>query len=208
MQSEVIKKELDMVVQRGNKFEVAREVVPFEKLMEMATMLAKSTIIPVSYQNRSENCFVALDLASRMGLSPMIVMQNLFVIGGKPSWSGSAISAMLKASSQFKDLTLEYVGTPNTDSWGARVTAKKSSNDKDVIGATVTIAIAKKEGWYTKAGSKWQSTPELMLAYRAYAWFGRVYAPELLMGLQSVEEVEDVTIDPQTIEVINPFEGA
>lgn len=190
---------------RGKRFEVGREQLPFEKLMEMATMLSSSTIIPSAYYKRPENCFVALDMASRMGLSPMIVMQNLYVIQGKPSWSGSAIGAMLKASPQFKDMELVYVGKPNTDEWGAYVTAKKVVNDQVVKGATVTIAIAKKEGWYGKSGSKWQTIPELMLAYRAYAWFGKVNAPELLMGLQSSDEVVDS--DKGKSQAIDPFES-
>jgi hypothetical protein len=53
--------------------------------------------------------------------------------------------------------------------------------------------MAKAEGWYGKSGSKWQTMPELMLAYRASAFFTRIHAPQLLMGLQTREEVEDVT---------------
>lgn len=173
--------------------EVQREVMSFERLSEMSTMLSKSTIVPVAYQNRPENCFVALDMASRMNISPMVVMQNLYIIQGKPSWSGQAMASMIRNSPQFSDVELNYVGTPNTDSWGAYVTAIRTSTGKPLTGGTVTIGTAKKEGWYQKNGSKWPTIPELMLAYRAYAWFGRVYAPELMMGLQSREEVEDVT---------------
>ena len=193
------------VTVRGRDFRIAREQLPFETLMEMANMLSSSTIIPSAYYKRPENCFVALDMASRMGLSPMIVMQNLFVIQGKPSWSGSAIGAMLKASPQFKDMELVYVGKPNTDEWGAYVTAKKVVNDQVVKGATVTIAMSKKEGWYGKSGSKWQTLPELMLAYRAYAFFGRVHSPELLMGLQSSDEIVDS--DKGKSQAIDPFES-
>jgi len=188
---------------RGKKFEVAREVVPFEELFSRAEMMARSTIIPVQYQNRPENVYVALDMASRAGLAPMYVMQNLYIIQGKPSWSGQAISAMLKASPQFKNVELHYVGEPNTDEFGAFVTATKVSTGKVLTGGTVTIGTAKAEGWFQKRGSKWQTMPEIMLAYRAHAWFGRVYAPELLMGLQSTDEVEDV--GRTETEVVNPY---
>ncbi len=70
-----------------------------------------------------------------------------------------------------------------------------------LTGPLVTIALAKKEGWYNKRGkdgkeliSKWQSMPELMLRYRAAAWFVRTHAPEIAMGLQTVEEVRDSSI--------------
>lgn len=202
-QLEEISKETQVSV-KGRDFKVAREVLPFDKLMEVSAVLSKSTIIPILYQNRVENCFIALDMASRMGISPMLLMQNLYIINAKPSMSGQFIASLIRSSDQFKNVELNYVGTPNTDSWGAFITATKTNTGTPVKGATVTISIAKKEGWYTKTGSKWQTTPELMLAYRAYTWFGRVHAPELLMGLSSADEIEDVDI--QVIEVTNPYE--
>ena len=188
--------------------EVEAEIMNYATVMKMATMLAKSTIVPISYQNRPENCFVALDMASRMGVSVMMVMQNMHTIQGKPSWSGQAICAMIKANPNFRNVELHYVGEEGRDTWGAYVTAERTATGKTIKGGTVTLAIAKKEGWYQKSGSKWQTMPELMLAYRAFAWFGRVYCPEIMMGMQSVEEVNDVTT-PNTTEVkpINPYEG-
>lgn len=186
---------------------IVEEFFTSQKLMELAVMLAKSTIIPISYQNRPENCYVALDTASRMGVSPLMVMQNLYVIQGKPSFSGQAIAAMIRANPQFKNAELHFVGTEGSDSWGAYVTAEKVSNGKLLKGGTVTLAIAKKEGWFQKSGSKWQTMPEIMLSYRAYTWFGRVYCPELLMGLQSSDEVYDVTGAKETTAPINPYGG-
>lgn len=197
--------EKEMQVHEDKKIEVAREVIPMEKLMEMADMLSKSTIVPASFQRRPENCFVALDMASRMGLSPMVVMQNLFVIQGKPSWSGQAIAAMINNSPRFTNVELNFVGDKRTDNWGAYVSATKVSNGKVIKGGTVTIAIAKKEGWYQKSGSKWQTMPEIMLSYRAYAWFGRVYCPEIMMGLQASDEVEDVIQENSSQKNINPY---
>jgi hypothetical protein len=182
-------------------------VMTTEKLMDMSMMLAKSTIVPVMYQNRPENCFVALDMASRMGLSPMVVMQNLFVIQGKPSWSGQAIASMIRANPNYRDVELHFVGQEGTDQRGAFVTAHRISTGKTIVGSTVTLGIAKKEGWYQKSGSKWQTIPEVMLSYRAYAWFGRVHCPELMMGMQTVEEVQDVIIEDKEKTVVNPFEG-
>jgi len=182
-----------------------KAVMTFKELMETSALLAKSTIVPVMYQNRPENCMIALDMASRMGLSPMVVMQNLYVIQGKPSWSGQAVASMIRANPMLRNVELHYVGTTGSDSWGAYVTAERVSNGKTLKGGTVTMAIAKKEGWFQKTGSKWQTMPEMMLAYRAYAWFGRMHTPELMMGLQTTEEVYDV-VDVAKEAVKNPFE--
>lgn len=189
------------------RIEIQREVLGFEKLMEMSAMLAKSTIVPVMYQNRPENTFIALDMASRMGISPMVVMQNLYVVQGKPSWSGSAIASMIRSSRQFKNVELNYTGVEGTDTWGAYITAESTTTGKVIKGGTVTIMIAKKEGWFQKSGSKWQTIPQIMLGYRAYAWFGRLYCPEILMGLQTTDEIEDVHANGVRTSAVNPYEN-
>ena len=56
----------------------------------------------------------------------------------------------------------------------------------------MTMEMARNEGWVTKSGSKWQTMPELMLAYRAAAFFARVHCPSALMGFQTAEEVRDL----------------
>lgn len=206
-ENNIIKTE-DAIVKVKPDFSVAREVMPVEKLMEMAQMLSQSTIVPDTYRNRPENCFIALDMASRMGLSVMVVMQSLFVIQGKPSWSGQAIASLIRANPHFRNVNLTYVGERGTASWGAYVSAERISDGKVLKGGTVTLGIAKAEGWIDKNGSKWKTMPELMLAYRAYAWFGRVYVPELMMGLQTADEVMDVESpsEDEEVEVImNPF---
>lgn len=205
--TEVAEVKEGQAVQVRERLDIQREVLGFEKLMEMSAMLSKSTIVPAMYQNRAENCFIALDMASRMGISPMIVMQNLYVVQGKPSWSGSAIASMIRSSKGFRNVELNYVGTEGTDNWGAYVSAENTNNGKIIKGGIVTIGTAKKEGWYQKGGSKWQTIPSQMLGYRAYAWFGRLYCPEILMGLQTTDEIEDVAQNGVRTSAVNPYEN-
>jgi hypothetical protein len=209
MEANIIKKDSNEIVKVKPDFSVAREVMPLDKLMEMSQMLSQSTIVPDTYRNRPENCFIALDMASRMGMSPIVIMQSLFVIQGRPSWSGQAIASMIRANPTLKNVNLEYVGERGTASWGAYVTAERVSDGRVLKGTTVTLGMAKAEGWLDKKGSKWLTMPEQMLAYRAYAFFGRVHVPELMMGLQTAEEVLDVqSIEDNSdlVEVVNPFE--
>ena len=207
MEADIIKKDSNEIVKVKPDFSVAREVMPLDKLMEMSQMLSQSTIVPDTYRNRPENCFIALDMASRMGMSPIVIMQSLFVIQGRPSWSGQAIASMIRANPTLRNVNLEYVGERGTASWGAYVTAERVSDGRVLKGTTVTLGMAKAEGWLDKKGSKWLTMPEQMLAYRAYAFFGRVHVPELMMGLQTAEEVLDVqpVEQEELVEVIDPF---
>lgn len=178
------------------------EQMSLDKLMEMSKMLSKSTIVPVSYQNREENVFIALDLANRMGISPMTVMQNLYLINGKPSFSGSFISALINSSPLFSEVELVWVGEEGKPSLGTYIKAIDNRTGKEVKGTTVTMEMAQLEGWTKNV--KWKSMPELMLSYRAYSFFGRVHGAELLNGIYSTSEVEDFT--PPNRVVINPYD--
>lgn len=169
----------------------------FKDAQRMAALLAASDCVPDSYQNKPANCVIALDIANRMGLSPLTVMQNLYIVRGKPSWSGQACRALIKNDGKFINDDIVYVGDPNTDSWGCYMTAVNVRTGAEVKGPAVTIDMAKKEGWYSKKDkngnetSKWQTMPELMLAYRAAAFFARVHCPSAMMGFQTAEEVID-----------------
>ena len=53
--------------------------------------------------------------------------------------------------------------------------------------------MVKAEKWLQKNGSKWQTMPELMFHYRAASFFGRLYAPDILKGMHTIEENLDIS---------------
>lgn len=173
----------------------------FNNAQRMATALSKSNIIPANYQNNLPNCIIALEMANRIKMSPIMVMQNLYVVYGNPGWSSKFLIAALNCSGRFSPLRYEFRGTEGKDDWGCRAWATDNTG-KELYGAWVDIAMAKAEGWYSKTGSKWKTMPQLMLQYRAGAFFARTFAPEIGMGMQTVEELRD-TIDVPYQEVEN-----
>lgn len=169
----------------------------FEDAQRIAKALASSTLIPPQFQGQQgfANCLVALEIANRMKMSPFQVMQNLHIIHGRPSWSSQFIIGLINGCGRFSPLQYEVTG--QGDSMACTCVATELSSGKDLRGPTVTMAMAKKEGWATKSGSKWQTMPDLMIRYRAAAFWGRLYIPELLVGIQTQEEVVD--IEPVTV---------
>ena len=171
-----------------------------------ATYLSKSALVPETYLNKPENCLIALDLANRSGLSPLTVMQNLYIVKQKPAWSGQFCIALINASRRYaRPLKPVFVGEKGTLSYGCYMTTVDLLGET-VTGTTVTMQMAKDEGWMDKAGSKWKTMPDQMLMYRAGAFFGRVHCPDVLYGLQTVEEVKDVegyeTEEKQKVKII------
>lgn len=205
----------------------------FDQIQRVAKALSASTLVPVQYRAFAEvkeygkvtghtpngaglpNCIVALNMAQRMGADPLMVMQNLYVIEGRPSWSSQFIIASINSCGRFSPLRFDLSEPGKTEEityaatfWkdGKKVTEQRKAKVKHqtcrawvtekatgdrLDGPTVSIQMAIDEGWLTKNGSKWLTMPEIMLRYRAASLLGRLYAPELLMGLQSREEVED-----------------
>lgn len=183
------------------------------KLMNMsfrtAKMLCGSGIVPDQYRNSPENCLVAIDLANRLGLSPIMVMQNLYVVKGKPSWSGSFCAAAINGSGRFTPLEYVFVGEPGTPSHGCYAKAMRLSTGASCVSDTITLQMAKSEGWLNKPGSKWQTMPVQMMMYRAAAFFARAHCPEILLGIPTYEEVQDVRgyeTDGKTVVTLDPAE--
>ena len=168
----------------------------FNLLQRMATMFSSSTLVPTQFQGKQNfsNCVIALNMAQRLGADPLMVMQNLYVVHGTPSWSSKFMIAMFNQCGRYESIHYEETGEKGTDTQGVIAWAKEKSTGEILKGPEVTIKIAKEEGWYAKNGSKWKTMPDQMLRYRAAAWFIRTTAPELSMGLQTVDEVTD-TID-------------
>lgn len=157
-----------------------------------AGMISKSGLVPESYRNSPENCLIAIDLANRQGLSPMMVMQNLYVVRGKPAWSGSFCAAAINGCGKFTPLEYIWSGEPGNPSFGCTAQATRRANGSLCQSDTITIQMAKDEGWMDKSGSKWKTMPRQMMMYRAASFFARAHCPEVLLGIQTVEEVQDV----------------
>jgi hypothetical protein len=164
----------------------------FEDAQRIAKALASSTLIPPQFQGQQgfANCLVALEIAGRMNISPFLCMQHLHIIHGRPSWSSAFIIAMVNGCGRFTPLRFEVSG--EGDNLACYAVATDIKTDQELKGPTITMTMAKKEGWATKSGSKWITMPELMIRYRAAAFWGRLFAGDLLVGLQTQEEVIDV----------------
>lgn len=162
----------------------------FIMAMQMAKALSSSTIVPQTFQKNDANCLIAIEQAQRLQVSPLMVMQNLHVIQGRPSWSSKFLIAAINNSGKF-DMELQFDETRDKDGKPFSCTAWTTKNGRRVEGMTVDMNMAKDEGWLGKNGSKWKTMPQLMLRYRAASFFSSLNCPELTMGLYTREEMQD-----------------
>lgn len=166
----------------------------FELLQRQAKMFTHSTLVPQQFQGEQNmgNAIIALEMATRMNASPLMVMQNLYIVYGNPGWSSKFLIATFNQCGRFEAIKYKPTGEKGTDSQGIIAYTREKGSDEVIAGSEVTIALAKQEGWYDKKGSKWKTMPDQMLRYRAAAWLIRTTAPEISMGLQTADEIIDV----------------
>lgn len=197
--------------------QIARENAAFEMLQRQAKMFSASTLVPKDFQGNIANCAIAINIAKRLGTDPFMTIQNVDIIHGRPSFRATFLIAMVNASGRFEPLQfrmtetgkettkavtfevwenqkkvsreIKYTYTPTT----CVAYAKDKSSGNVIEGPPVSYDMAISEGWVGKAGSKWQTDMrELMIRYRAAAFFARLYAPDITLGMMTAEEVTDV----------------
>ena len=199
----LVKKEENLPI--SSTVGVFSSILCFEDAQRMAKPLATSQLVPTAYRNRIDDCLIALEIAQRIGASPLGVLQNLYIVHGKPAWSSQFLIACINASGKFSPVRYKMTGTKGKPTYGCIAWAKDIAGEV-LESPEVTLAMAEAEGWSTKAGSKWKAMPELMLRYRAATLFARLYAPELTMGIRSADEVIDIS--PVVTEPSSRFESA
>lgn len=171
----------------------------FAEASRMAKVLSMTPMVPQTYRGQPGNCLIALDMAQRMGMSPMMIMQNLYIVNGNPGWSGQACIALINNCGRFEAVKFDEHMSEDGD-FSCTAYAKERKTGEVVYGTTVNRQMAKDCGWLDKNGSYWQKMPMQMARYRAAAFFARAYCPESLMGLYTDTELMDIHGYPEANE--------
>lgn len=212
---EKLKEEATQVVKSEKAVQVMNyfDTCQLESAQRVCKMFASSELVPDNYRTRADNpeskavanCMIALELSSRLNLSPIMVMQNLYVVKGHPSWSSKFLIALVNGCGKYEPLEYKIsnigkIAWRNTEIDNLECIAYTSriGSTNVIESSPVSIEMAIKEGWYskiTKTGvetSKWQTMPIKMLKYRAASFWCSENASELSMGIYTVEEQEDI----------------
>ena len=210
-----------------------------ETIQRAAKMFANSDLVPDMYkiggktQNAPEkaiaNCVIAMNMASRMNADVLMIMQNLVIIYGRPSWSSTFLISSVNSCGRFEPLKYKFTNKGKLGKvdyteyeWNGKSKAaviktfdgskidniecvawtREKGSEEVLESSPISIEMAIKEGWYLKAGSKWQTMEKQMLMYRSASFWTRAYAPEISMGMHTVEESQDMnTVDAEFVVV-------
>ncbi|MBA0428562.1 hypothetical protein D7Y53_01195 [Stenotrophomonas maltophilia] len=178
------------VFSHGNAFNLA---------VKMASMLSDSTVIPSPYQGNPSNCLIAIDYAARLRVSPVMLMQNMDVVKGRPGLRGAFLIGLINACPLFSRIKFEWRGCPDdgtgqpTGDYGCRAYATEIETGDVLQGTWVDWAMVIGEGWDRDNGSqksKWNTLRDQMFQYRAASFWSRTNASDVTLGLHTVEELD------------------
>ena len=178
----------------------------FEAGQRIAKMFSQSSLVPADFKGDIGSCLIALNMANRMGADPLQVMQSLYIVHGKPSFSSAFLIACFNRCGRFSTIRYRMEGDKGSDDWGCTAYSTELATGEVVEGVEVTIGMAKAEGWWSKKDkfgketSKWQTMPELMLRYRAATFLIRSVAPDIALGFPTTEEAIDITDKAQVLD--------
>jgi hypothetical protein len=184
----------EIITSTTTDIEIQREAAAFDMLQRQAKMFSASTLVPKDFQGNIANCAIAINIAKRLGTDPFMTIQNVDIIHGRPSFRATFLIAMVNSSGRFEPLQFKMEGAEGTADRSCIAWAKSKDDGSVLEGPKITLAMAKAEGWSTKSGSKWITMPELMLRYRSAAFFARLYAPDITLGMMTADEAQDVAV--------------
>lgn len=192
----------------------------FETFQRIAKPLSESNFVPDAYKGKLGDCVIAVEIACRLQILPLTVMQNLCVVKGNPTWKAKFLIGCVNTCGRYTTLNYRFnidgkVGDvlyktwergadgrnheiqkkfehPELDNLTCVAFATEKSTGRELVSPAVSIRMAIGEGWYTKEGSKWPTMSELMLRYRAASYWASIYAPEISMGFRTTEEANDI----------------
>lgn len=172
------------------------EVKKFELEQRKAKAFVATDFFPTHLRKGNETAnigtaIIVLDLAQRMNIGALEVAQSIYIIHGKPSFETKFLVARLNSSGLLKG-RLQTIVSPDGNS--AHCEAIDAQTGQLLKGTTITMEMARREGWLSKNGSKWQTMPELMMKYRAQSFFINEFFPEVKYGLKTSDEAEDIVM--------------
>ena len=176
------------------------EFKDINQAFKFCDMLSKSPIIPDAFRNNAASCLIAVEMASRMNRNPLEVMQSMYIVHGKPSFSASFLISLVNSCGLFERLKFEFVGKQGSENFGCYAWTVEKSTGEKLTGPVITLKMARDEGWARQNKSKWDNMPEVMLRYRAASFFTRLICPDLISGFAP----DDVDAESPVIKVKEP----
>lgn len=160
----------------------------FESAYRLANAVVKAGMAPRGIDT-PEKAMICIMHGMEVGMPPMMALQSIAPIGGRPTIWGDGALGIVQASGLMEWHKEWSEGKEGADDYLA-ICEVKRRGDPEIHRGEFTVKKAKRAGLWTKSGP-WTTHPERMLQMRARAFALRDGFSDVLRGLGIREEVED-----------------
>jgi hypothetical protein len=186
-----------LVVHDSGQFATLFDTARFNQAWRTSKAFADSKMVPAHFQGNTAGVFVVLHMATRMELDPFMVLQNMYMVHGKPGMETKLALALVNTRGPFANpIAWEFDNEENPKKCTAYAFLKTTGERRSYTLEWDTVV---KEKWLDKDGSKWKTLPKLMFMYRSAIFLIRTVCPEVILGLSTFDELQD--IDGEVVDV-------
>ena len=170
----------------------------FDHFMRIAMKMAAASILPDhlkvngDYEATVGNCLLVINQARNWSMDPFAVAQCMSLVHGKPCYEGKLIAAVIETKLGIK-LKYEWFGEAGTDGYGIKIW-DPDAPDHAITGTVGDWKTTDKNG-ATKANWATANAQFRQLKYRGDREWTRLWAPALILGVYSDDELEDLRED-------------
>ena len=159
------------------------QLTNFSELYRFSEFVIKAGFAPKGFES-VEKVFLAIQMGKELDISPMMALQNMAVVNGRPGIFGDLCLAKVQGHPEFEDMKVDE----SQD--GCTVTIKRRG--RSAVSGTFTMTQANGAGLTSRGGdSPWKKYPDQMLFWRAFHLAAKRTFSDALKGFKSVQELED-----------------
>lgn len=154
--------------------------------IKLAELMASAKLVPAALQSSPADCLMVIQQAIRWDMDPFAVAQECSVIQGKLMHSGKLVAAVVNARGNLTQrLSFEYRGDGDNRTITVSGQLQGEAQPREVV---VVFRNAR------TANTMWQKQPDQQLMYHATRVWARRHTPELMLGVYSEEEFDDIPV--------------
>jgi hypothetical protein len=194
----------------------------FEHAQRIASIMAKSNLLPKHLrgngptpeeraQQSMANCFRVVNQAFRWGFDPFAIVDETYEVHGRMGYQGKLIAAVVNAkcsiagglryvyntqqADHFAVVTFasEFPITPEQFDWLVEYAESEDRLALQELTKARIMAVRVSVGQARTTNDMWNKDPEQKLAYNGALKWARRYAPQLMLGVLTDDDVDRMT---------------
>ena len=183
-----------------------------DEMKRWAETIINSGLLPNSI-TEPEQVITIVQHGKELGLTPHISLNNIHVIAGRPVISSSMLGAMLKKHGVEWVISEDYVTFDAPNGKPDKRTSYKFYWKSTVTGSVIETTFSITWNQMTLAGytekQNWSKYPKEMMRARCLSYAVRALFPEVLLGMYSDMELNDIAKDlgEEELDVVLTEEG-